>query len=58
MEDLSPLLRQPVRFKIIEVNQSRRRAVGSIRMVAREERKEKWDERVENLRKKFSRGEK
>ena len=41
MEDLSPLLRQPVRFKIIEVNQSRRRAVGSIRMIAREERKEK-----------------
>ena len=41
MEDLSPLLHQPVRFKIIEVNQGRRRAVGSIRMVAREERKEK-----------------
>lgn len=41
MEDLSPLLRQKVRFKIIEVNQGRRRAVGSIRMVAKEERKEK-----------------
>lgn len=41
MEDLSPLLKQDVRFKIIEVNQSRRRAVGSIRAVAREERKEK-----------------
>ncbi len=41
MEDLSPLLRQDVRFKIIEVNQSRRRAVGSIRAIAREERKEK-----------------
>ena len=41
MEDLSPLLKQEVRFKIIEVNQSRRRAVGSIRAVAREERKEK-----------------
>ena len=38
MEDLSPLLRQDVRFKIIEVNQSRRRAVGSIRAIAREER--------------------
>ncbi len=36
-----PLLKQEVRFKIIEVNQSRRRAVGSIRAVAREERKEK-----------------
>ena len=41
MEDLSPLLKQNVRFKIIEVNQSRRRAVGSIRAVAKEERKEK-----------------
>ena len=41
MEDLSPLLKQNVRFRIIEVNQSRRRAVGSIRAVAREERKEK-----------------
>ena len=41
MEDLSPLLKQEVRFKIIEVNPSRRRAVGSIRAVAREERKEK-----------------
>ncbi len=41
MEDLSPLLRQPVRFKIIEVNTNRRRAVGSIRLVAKEERKEK-----------------
>ena len=41
MEDLTPLLRQNVRFKIIEVNQSRRRAVGSIRAVAKEERKEK-----------------
>ncbi len=41
MEDLSPLLKQNVRFKIIEVNTSRRRAVGSIRLVAKEERKEK-----------------
>lgn len=39
MEDLTPLLKQPVRFQIIEVNQSRHRAVGSIRNVAREERK-------------------
>lgn len=41
MEDLSPLKGQNVRFRIIEVNQSRRRAVGSIRAVAREERKAK-----------------
>jgi 4-hydroxy-3-methylbut-2-enyl diphosphate reductase len=41
MEDLTPLLKQTVRFKVIEINQSRRRAVGSVRVVAREERKEK-----------------
>lgn len=41
MEDLTPLLKQNVRFKIIEVNTGRRRAVGSIRAVAREERKAK-----------------
>lgn len=40
MEDLSPLKGQTVRFKIIEVNTARRRAVASIRLVAREERKE------------------
>ncbi len=39
MEDLTPLLKQTVRFKVIEVNTARRRAVGSIRLVAREERK-------------------
>ncbi len=39
MEDLTPMLKQTVRFQIIEVNQSRRRAVGSIRNIAREERK-------------------
>ncbi len=41
MEDLSPLLKQTVRFKILEINTQRRRAVGSIRDVAREERREK-----------------
>ncbi len=41
MEDLSPLLKTTVRFKIIEVDQRRHRAVGSIRQVAKEERKEK-----------------
>ena len=40
MEDLSPLKGQNVRCKIIEVNTARRRAVASIRLVAREERKE------------------
>lgn len=40
MEDLSPLKGQAVRVKIIEVNTARRRAVASIRLVAREERKE------------------
>ncbi|MDD3693526.1 MAG: bifunctional 4-hydroxy-3-methylbut-2-enyl diphosphate reductase/30S ribosomal protein S1, partial [Oscillospiraceae bacterium] len=41
MEDLTPLHRQRVRFKIIETNKSRRRAVGSVRLVAREERRAK-----------------
>ena len=41
MEDLSPLKGQTVRFRIIEVNTGRRRAVGSVRSVAREERKER-----------------
>ena len=39
MEDLTPMLGQKVRFKVIEINQRRRRAVGSIRVIAREERK-------------------
>ncbi len=37
--DLSVLLKTKVRFRIIEVNESRKRAVGSIRSVVREERK-------------------
>ena len=41
MEDLTPMLKQTVKFQIIEVNQSRRRAVGSIRNIAREERKQR-----------------
>ncbi|MGN0171481.1 MAG: bifunctional 4-hydroxy-3-methylbut-2-enyl diphosphate reductase/30S ribosomal protein S1 [Acutalibacteraceae bacterium] len=40
MEDLSPLLKTTVKFRVIEVNQNRRRAVGSVRSVARELRKE------------------
>jgi len=42
-EDLNNLLKKPVRFKILEVNRQRRRAVGSIRVVAREERKAQED---------------
>ena len=49
-EDLNALLNQEVRFRIIEVNRQRRRAVGSIRSVLREERKaaqEKFWETIE-----------
>jgi len=38
-EDLNGLLKKTVQFKILEVNRQRRRAVGSIRVVAREARK-------------------
>ncbi len=50
IEDLSVLLKQPVEFKIIETNPSRKRAVGSIRTVMREQKKaleEKFWESVE-----------
>jgi len=47
-EPMSHLLRQKVKLRITEVNQSRRRVVGSIRMVSGEERREKaektWNE--------------
>lgn len=49
-EELEPLKGQTVKFRIIEVNRQRRRAVGSIRSVLREERKaaqEKFWETVE-----------
>ena len=39
-EELDSLLRKPVKFKILEVNRQRRRAVGSIRAILREQRKE------------------
>lgn len=39
-EELESLLRKPVKFKILEVNRQRRRAVGSIRAVLREHKKE------------------
>lgn len=38
-EDLNELMGKEVKFRIIEVNRQRRRAVGSIRSVLREERK-------------------
>lgn len=38
-EDLNQLKGQEVRFRVIEVNRQRRRAVGSIRSVLRDERK-------------------
>ncbi len=40
LDDLSVLLKTTVKFRVIEVNTSRRRAVGSVRSVARELRKE------------------
>ena len=40
MEDLSPLKGQEVQLKIIEINDRRRHAVGSIRLVAQAARKE------------------
>ena len=49
-EDLNELMGKDVKFRIIEVNRQRRRAVGSIRSVLREERKaaqEKFWEQVE-----------
>lgn len=39
-EDLTPMLRKKVQFKILEVNRQRRRAVGSIKTVLLDTRKE------------------
>jgi len=41
---MTDLLRKPVKLRITEVNQSRRRVVGSIRMVQNDERREKSDQ--------------
>ena len=50
-EPLETLLKQKVEFKVIDVNKQRKRAVGSIRVVAREARKELakafWDNAAE-----------
>ena len=49
---MTELLKQKVRLRIIEVNRARRRVVGSIRVVAQEERRAKaeqiWNEIEEN----------
>ena len=44
VEDLNTLLKKDVRFKIIEINDRRRRAVGSIRAVLNDEKKAKQEE--------------
>ncbi|MBR4050360.1 MAG: bifunctional 4-hydroxy-3-methylbut-2-enyl diphosphate reductase/30S ribosomal protein S1 [Clostridia bacterium] len=50
-EPLESLLKEKVQFKVIDVNKQRKRAVGSIRVVAREARKELakafWDNAAE-----------
>ncbi len=50
-EPLEQLLKQKVQFKVIDVNKQRKRAVGSIKVVAREARKELakafWDNAAE-----------
>ncbi|MBO5360911.1 MAG: bifunctional 4-hydroxy-3-methylbut-2-enyl diphosphate reductase/30S ribosomal protein S1 [Clostridia bacterium] len=50
-EPLENLLKQKVSFKVIDVNKQRKRAVGSIRVVLREARKEQakafWDNAAE-----------
>ena len=43
-QPMAPLVGQKVKLRITEVNQSRRRVVGSIRMAAAEERKVKADQ--------------
>ena len=44
MEDLSALLQKEVAFKVIEINDRRRRAVGSVKAVLQEARKAKQEE--------------
>ncbi len=48
-DDLNDLLKKTVRFKILEVNKQRRRAVGSIRAVLRDEKKAAEDKFWENV---------
>ncbi len=44
VEDLNTMLKKEVRFKILEINERRGRALGSIRAVLNEERKAKEEE--------------
>lgn len=48
-DPLEDLLKQPVEFKIIEVNRGRRRAVGSIRALTKDQRKEIQDKFWETI---------
>jgi len=48
---MSELVRKPVKLRITEVNQSRRRVVGSIRAVQADERREKSDRVWNNIEK-------
>ncbi len=47
--DLNDLLKTTVKFKILEVNEAKQRAVGSIRVVAREEREAAQAKFFENV---------
>ncbi|MGN1113580.1 MAG: bifunctional 4-hydroxy-3-methylbut-2-enyl diphosphate reductase/30S ribosomal protein S1 [Oscillospiraceae bacterium] len=47
--DLNELLKTTVKFKILEVNEAKQRAVGSIRVIAREEREAARAEFFENV---------
>ena len=49
VEDLHTLLKTKVRFKILEVNEGRRRAVGSVRAVLRAEREALREEFWKNI---------
>ena len=49
MEDLSVLLNKEVQFKVIEVNDRRRRAVGSVKAVLQEAKKAKQEEFWQNV---------
>ncbi len=49
VEDLNTLLKQEVSFKILEVNEKRNRALGSVRAVLNAEKKAKEDEFWKNV---------
>ncbi len=49
VEDLHTLLKNKVRFKILEVNEGRRRAIGSVRAVLRAEKEAAREEFWKNL---------